>query len=93
MSEPAPARRVNYVRLLAPLVLVLLAVGWYEYSVVYIQGADDQLVSSGNLAVYVTVQQVQSYLVVLLPATIIVVALGIAAFAYNAARLLVKSPK
>ncbi len=87
MSTRPPPRRLSYARFVAPLVLVLFVVGWYRFSVVYIQGANNQLVENGNLAVYVTVQQVQGYLGALLLATYVVAAAGMLAFAYNLLKL------
>lgn len=83
MNAKPTIERFRYSRLVAPVVLILFAVGWYRFSVVYIQGADDQLVAKNNLAVYVPIQQIQSYLTVLLDATILVVAIGLAILVYN----------
>lgn len=82
MSTQQNAQRVSYARLAAPIVMVLFVVGWYQFSVVFIQQADNQLVASGNLAVYVPVQQVQGYLAALLDATYLAVAAGLAVFGY-----------
>ena len=87
MSTRPPPRRLSYARIVAPLVLVLFVVGWYRFSVVYIQGANNQLVENGNLTVYVTVQQVQGYLSALLLATYVVAAAGMLAFAYSLLKL------
>ena len=70
-----------------PLVLVLFAVGWYQFSVTYIQGADNQLVAN-NLAVYVPIQQVQGYLAALLGATYLTVSVGLIVFAYYLVKFL-----
>ncbi|MDA4121831.1 MAG: hypothetical protein OK456_01470 [Thaumarchaeota archaeon] len=83
MSAGSTTRRPRYGRLIAPLVLILFVVGWYQFSSVYIQGANNQLVASGNLAVYVPVQQVSGYLAALLDATYATVVIGLLIFAYN----------
>jgi hypothetical protein len=88
VTSPSPQRRVLLARLMAPLVLVLFVVGWYEFSLVYIRGADDQLVAAGNLSVYVPIQQVQGYLSALLDATYLAATAGLVVFAYRAAKLL-----
>jgi hypothetical protein len=87
-SSQADAPRFSYARLVAPLVLVLFVVGWYQFSVVYVQGADNQLVANDNLAVYVPIQQVQGYLAALLGATYITASAGLIAFAYQVVKLL-----
>ncbi len=81
-NEATTAGRVSYGRLIAPVALVLFAVGWYQFSVVYIQGANAQLVASDNLSVYVSVQQIQGYLAALLDATYLVVSAGSIVFVY-----------
>jgi heme/copper-type cytochrome/quinol oxidase subunit 1 len=80
--------KVSYVRLVAPLLLIAFAVLWYEFSVVYIQGANNQLLAYNNLAVYVTLQQVSAYLQVLLITTYVTAAAGALAFAYYLVKLL-----
>jgi len=86
MSQSRP--KFNRVRLIAPLILIAFAVFWYEFSVTYIQGADNQLVAKGNLAVYVTVQQVTAYLQALRLTTYATAAVGALAFAYYLVKLL-----
>lgn len=88
MSWAPKAQRVRYSKLVAPIVLVLFVIGWYQFSVVYIQGADNQLVAGDNLAVYVPIQQVQGYLSALLDAVYFAVSAGLLAFAYYFAKLL-----
>jgi len=88
MSTQVTAQRFSYARLIAPIVLVLFVVGWYQFSIVYIQGADNQLVASGNLAVYVPIQQVNGYLAALLDATYIAASAGLIVFVYHLAKLL-----
>jgi len=88
MSPPGTVRRFSYAKLIAPLALVLFALGWYQFSIVYIQGADNQLVANGNLAVYVPVQQVNGYIAALLDATYITVSAGLIVFVYYLAKLL-----
>jgi hypothetical protein len=88
MSTRLAQRRFSYSRLIAPMLLVLFAVGWYQFSAVYIQGADNQLVANNNLAVYVPVQQVQGYLAALLDATYLTVSAGLMVFAYYLAKLI-----
>ena len=88
MSGQAASRRFCYVRIVAPIVLVLFVVGWYQFSVTYIQGADNQLVANGNLAVYVPIQQVQGYLSALLDATYVGVSAGLVVLAYQLVKLL-----
>jgi len=82
MRGQATAVRPRYGRLVAPLILALFAVGWYQFSIVYIQRANDQLVANNNLAVYVSVQQVQGYLAALLDATLLTISAALIAFAY-----------
>jgi hypothetical protein len=88
MSARVTTKHFSYYRLIAPIALVLFAVGWYQFSVVYIQGADNQLVASDNLAVYVPIQQVQGYLAALLDATYLTVSAGLVVFAYHLVKLL-----
>jgi hypothetical protein len=88
MRTLSKRKSVPYGRLIAPVVLILFAVGWYQFSVVYIQRANDQLVANDDLSVYVPVQQVHGYLAALLDATYVVVALGALVLAYNALRYL-----
>lgn len=88
MSSQTRTQKLSYIRLVAPIVLVLFVIGWYQFSVVYIQTADDQLVANNNLAVYVPIQQVQGYLSALLDAVYFAVSAGLIAFAYSLARLL-----
>jgi hypothetical protein len=76
-----------YVRLFAPLVLVAFVVFWYQFSLVYIQGANNQLVANDNLSVYVTVQQVNAYLQALKLATYATVSAGTLAFLYYLVKL------
>jgi len=92
MNAFESSHRVSYSRLIAPIVLILFAVGWYQFSVVYIQGANDQLVANNNLAVYVPIQQVQGYLAALLDVTYITVAAGTIVFAYFLAKSLKSRP-
>jgi hypothetical protein len=82
------SHRAAYARLFAPLVLVVFAVFWYQFSLVYIQGANNQLVANDNLSVYVTVQQVSAYLEALRLATYATVAAGTLAFAYRLVKLI-----
>jgi hypothetical protein len=82
MSKEAIPRRFGYGRLIAPIVLVLFVVGWYRFSLIYIQGANDQLVANDNLAVYVPVQQVHGYLVALLDGTYLTACAGMVVFSY-----------
>jgi hypothetical protein len=86
MSQGRP--KVNRVRLVAPLILIAFAVLWYQFSVVYIQGADNQLVAKDNLSVYVTIQQVTAYLQALRLATYATAAVGALAFTYYLVKLL-----
>lgn len=76
-------QRFSRVRLVAPIVLILFALGWYRFSVVYIQAANDQLVLHNNLAVYVPIQQVSGYLTALDDATEVIVLLGLLILTYN----------
>jgi hypothetical protein len=88
MSTRVTSQKFSYGKLIAPIVLALFAVGWYQFSIVYIQGADNQLVANGNLAVYVPIQQVSGYLAALLDATYLTVSAGLIIFAYYAVKLL-----
>jgi len=94
MSTPNTAQKFRYSRLVAPLFLILFAVGWYQFSVAYIPSANNQLVANDNLSVYVPVQQIQGYLAALLDATYITVSAGLVMFAYYLVKLLrFKSPR
>lgn len=88
MSASERPRRFRYVRLVAPVVLILFTLGWYRFSVVYIQAANDQLVASNNLAVYVPIQQITGYLAALLDATYLIVGVSLVILAYNLVRFL-----
>jgi hypothetical protein len=88
MSTRAATQRFSYARLIAPVLLIVFAVGWYHFSVVYIPQANSQLVANDNLSVYVPVQQIQGYLAALLDATYLVISAGVILFAYNLAKLL-----
>jgi hypothetical protein len=88
MSSPPAARRFNYGRLVAPIALIVFAVVWYQFSVVYIPNANDQLVAGDNLAVYVPVQQIHGYLAALLDATYLTASAGLIMFAYYFVKLL-----
>jgi hypothetical protein len=88
MSTPNTAQKFRYSRLIAPLFLILFAVGWYQFSVAYIPNANNQLVANDNLSVYVPVQQIQGYLAALLDATYITVSAGLVMFAYYLVKLL-----
>jgi hypothetical protein len=88
MRSQPKAQKLGYASLVAPLVLVIFVLGWYEFSVVYIQSADDQLVANNNLAVYVPIQQVQGYLSALLDAVYFAVFAGLIVFAYRLATTL-----
>ncbi len=68
--------------LIAPLVLLLFAVGWYRFSVVYIQGANLQLVQHNNYSVYVPLQQVSAYLQALQEFTYVTAAIALVMFLY-----------
>ena len=81
-------QKINRIRLVAPLILIAFAVLWYQFSVVYIQGADNQLVAKDNLSVYVTIQQVTAYLQALRLATYATGAVGALAFSYYLVKLL-----
>ena len=83
-----PPQRFRYVRLVAPVILILFTLGWYRFSVVYIQAANNQLVANNNLAVYVPIQQISGYLAALLDATYIVVVVGLIVLAYNFGKFL-----
>jgi hypothetical protein len=86
MSQSRP--KVSRIRLVAPLILIAFAVFWYEFSIVYIPRADNQLVAQDNLAVYVTIQQVTAYLQALRLTTYATVAVGALAFSYYLVKLL-----
>jgi hypothetical protein len=88
MSTRATAQRFSYGRLIAPALLIVLALGWYQFSVFYIPQANSQLVANNNLSVYVPVQQIQGYLAALLDATYLIISVGVILFAYNLVKLL-----
>ena len=73
---------VPYRNLVAPLVLALFAVAWYQFSVVYIQGANLQLVQHNNLAVYVPIQQLRAYITALRNFTYVTVSAASVFFLY-----------
>ena len=93
MKTRATAAKFSYAKLAAPLALALFIVAWYQFSVVYIQRADDQLVASDSLAVYVPIQQVQGYLAALLDATYITVFTALIVFAYYLVKLIRTRPR
>ncbi|MGI0091168.1 MAG: hypothetical protein ACREBS_05620 [Nitrososphaerales archaeon] len=68
--------------LVAPLVLLAFALCWYQFSVIYIQGANAQLVRNDNYAVYVPIQQIHAYLGALLEFTYLTVGVSLIMFAY-----------
>ena len=88
MSTRLTQQRFSYGRLIAPVFLIVLALGWYYFSVVYIPQANSQLVANNNLSVYVPVQQIQGYLAALLDATYLIISAGVILFAYYLVKLL-----
>jgi len=89
MSKQNNQRRVFHYRfLIAPIVLLLFAVGWYRFSVVYIQGANLQLVDHNNYSVYVPFQQISAYLQAMRDFTYVTVALALIMFLYFLARFI-----
>jgi hypothetical protein len=74
--------------LIAPIALLLFAVGWYRFSVVYIQGANLQLVDHNNYSVYVPFQQISAYLQALREFTYVTVAIALIMFLYFLVRLI-----
>lgn len=81
-------KAIPYRRLIAPLVVLLFAVGWYRFSEVYIQGANQQLIEHANLSVYVPLQQLNAYMTAVLDFTYLVVALSLVFFIYYLAKFL-----
>ena len=77
MSGQNNQKKVFHYRfLIAPIVLLLFAVGWYRFSIVYIQGANLQLVDHNNYSVYVPFQQISAYLQAMRYFTYVTVALA-----------------
>jgi len=74
--------------MIAPLGLLLFVVGWYRFSVVYIQGANLQLVQQNNYSVYVPFQQISAYLQALQEFTYVTAAIALVMFLYFFARFI-----
>lgn len=74
--------------LIAPIGLLLFSLGWYRFSVVYIQGANLQLVDHNNYSVYVPFQQVSAYIQALQDFTYVTVAIAAMMFVYFLARFI-----
>ena len=74
--------------IIAPLGLLLFAVGWYRFSVVYIQGANLQLVQHNNYSVYVPFQQISAYLQALQDFTYVTASIALVMFLYFLARFI-----
>ncbi len=89
MSGQNNQKKVFHYRfLIAPIVLLLFAVGWYRFSIVYIQGANLQLVDHNNYSVYVPFQQISAYLQAMRYFTYVTVALALIMFLYFLARFI-----
>ncbi|ABP94548.1 MULTISPECIES: hypothetical protein [Metallosphaera] len=56
-AKPYPVRRV-----IGPLVLSLFAIAWYQFSKIYLTGADNIALNQANFLVYVPPDQLQGYL-------------------------------
>ncbi|MEM0072934.1 MAG: hypothetical protein QXM17_08175 [Metallosphaera sp.] len=56
-STSYPIRKV-----IAPLILSLFAIGWYQFSKVYLTGANNIALHQANFLVYVPPDQLQGYL-------------------------------
>ncbi len=80
------AQKIHYRFLIAPLVLLLFALGWYEFSAIYIQRANSQLVLNNNYAVYVPIQQLNAYMGALREFTYATSAIALIMFFYFLAR-------
>lgn len=74
--------------LIAPLGLLAFALVWYQFSVVYIQGANLQLVEHNNLSVYVPLQQLGAYMTAVLGFTYATVSIALILFSYNLVRFI-----
>ena len=72
--------------LIAPLVVLLFAIGWYRFSETYIQNANQQLVEHANLSVYVPLQQLSAYMTAVLDFTYLSVTLSLIFFSYYLAK-------
>lgn len=74
----------KYVRkILAPLVLSLFAIGWYQFSKIYLAHANNLALANANFAVYVQSQQFDGYLTATAYICYTVVYVGLALFWYN----------
>jgi hypothetical protein len=74
--------------LIAPLVVLLFSIGWYRFSEVYIQNANQQLVEHANLSVYVPLQQLSAYMTAVLDFTYLSVSLSLIFFFYYLAKFI-----
>ena len=88
VQDNIESRTFPYRFLVAPLVLLGFALGWYQFSVVYIQGANAQLIQNGNYAVYVPVQQIQAYMGALREFTYATVAVALIMLLYFLVRFI-----
>jgi hypothetical protein len=86
MTQQIQSKAIPYRFLIAPVGLVLFAFGWYRFSVVYLQGANLQLVQHNNYSVYVPFQQLSAYLQALRDFTYVAVAIALVMFLYFLAR-------
>ncbi|ACP39239.1 MULTISPECIES: hypothetical protein [Sulfolobaceae] len=74
----------KYIRkIIAPLVLSLFAIGWYQFSKIYLTHANDLALSNANFAVYVQTQQFDGYLTATRYICYAIVYLGLILFWYN----------
>lgn len=77
-AKSYPARRV-----IAPLVLSLFAIAWYQFSRIYLTNADNLALKEANFAIYVTSSQLQGYLEATAWTCYVVVYLGLIFFWYG----------
>ncbi|QKR00164.1 hypothetical protein GWK48_07070 [Metallosphaera tengchongensis] len=80
-AKSYPLRRV-----IAPLVLSLFAIGWYQFSKVYLFNADNLALNQANFAIYVNPAQFQGYLEATTWICYTVVYVGLIMFWYSLVR-------
>ncbi|EHP71046.1 MAG: hypothetical protein RXS23_06855 [Metallosphaera yellowstonensis] len=80
-AKSYPVRKV-----IAPLILSLFAIVWFQFSKVYLTGADNIALREANFAIYVTPEQLQGYLEATAWTCYIVVYVGLIFFWYGLVR-------
>ncbi|MEM0363222.1 MAG: hypothetical protein QXY68_07725 [Saccharolobus sp.] len=74
-------------KLLSPLILSLFAIGWYQFSVLYIKPNNNIALSHGVFSAYVPPSQLQGYIEATRIIGYIVVYIGLVIFWYNLVKI------